>query len=84
MRTNVEIDDKLMSQAMALTGKLTKKAVVEDALRLVVQLKRQEAGLRKLWGIGWEGNLDEMRSTRFPDWDKDWDSEPQLRHSSVA
>ena len=84
MRTNVEIDDELLRKAMKASGKPTKKAVVEEALRLVVQLKRQETGLRKLWGIGWEGNLDEMRSTRLPDWDEDWDSEPQLRHSSVA
>lgn len=84
MRTNVEIDDKLMRQAMKASGKSTKKAAVEAALRLAVQLKRQEAAIRKLWGIGWEGNLDEMRATRFPDWDKDWNSEPQLRHSSVA
>jgi Arc/MetJ family transcription regulator len=84
MRTNVEIDDKLMCRAMALSGKPTKRAVVEEALRLAVQLKRQGEALRKLWGIGWEGNLDEMRATRFPDWDKDWDSEPDLHHRSVA
>ena len=73
-----------MRQAMALTGQPTKKAVVEEALRLTVQLKRQSEALRKLWGIGWEGNLDEMRATRFPDWDKDWSSEPELHHRSVA
>jgi Arc/MetJ family transcription regulator len=84
MRTNIEIDEKLMRQAMVLTGQPTKKAVVEEALRLTVQLKRQAEALRKLWGIGWEGNLDEMRATRFPDGDKDWNSEPQLHHRSVA
>ena len=84
MRTNIEIDDKLMGRAMALSGKSTKKSVVEEALRLAVQLKRQAEILRQLWGIGWEGNLDEMRATRFPDWDKDWNSEQQLQHKSVA
>ncbi len=69
MRTNIEIDDQLMSQAMALTGKGAKKAVVEEAMRLTVQLDRQSQILRRLWGIGWEGNLDEMRASRFPDWD---------------
>jgi len=73
-----------MRQAMALTGLPTKKAVVEEALRLAVRLKRQAEALHKLWGIGWEGNLDEMRATRFPDWDKDWNSEPELHHRSVA
>jgi Arc/MetJ family transcription regulator len=84
MRTNIEIDDRLMSEAMVLTGKVAKKAVVEEALRLTVQLKRQSEALRNLWGIGWEGNLDEMRATRFPDWDKDWDSEQKLNNRSVA
>jgi Arc/MetJ family transcription regulator len=84
MRTNIEIDDKLMGRAMALSGKSTKKSVVEEALRLTVQLKRQAEVLRKLWGIGWEGNLDDMRATRFPDWDKDWNSQPQLHRRSVA
>lgn len=84
MRTNIEIDDRLMSEAMVLTGKGAKKAVVEEALRLAVQLKRQAEALHNLWGIGWEGNLDEMRATRFPDWDKDWNSESQLNHRSVA
>ena len=84
MRTNIEVDERLMRQAMALTGQPTKKAVVEEALRLAVQLNRQAEALRKLWGIGWEGNLDEMRATRFPDWDKDWNSEPELHHRSVA
>jgi Arc/MetJ family transcription regulator len=71
MRTNIEIDDKLMSRALALSGKSTKKAVVEEALRLAVQLKRQ-VGIRELWGkVKWEGNLDEMRQGRFMNWQED-------------
>ncbi len=84
MRTNVEIDDELMRRAMKASGKATKKAVVEEALRLVVQLDRQARAIRELWGIGWEGNLDEMRASRFPDWDKAWASEPPLSKKSVA
>jgi len=88
MRTNIEIDDKLMSQAMALTGKGAKKAVVEEALRLTVQVDRQARAIRQLWGIGWEGNLDEMRASRFPDWDShaagDAHSEAPVRQRSVA
>ena len=41
MRTNIDIDDKLMKQAMKATGATTKKAAVEAALRQVVQLKKQ-------------------------------------------
>jgi Arc/MetJ family transcription regulator len=70
MRTNVEIDDELMRQAMKASKTTTKKAAVEEALRLVVQLKRQE-GISRLFGkVQWEGNLDEMRASRFPDWDE--------------
>ena len=55
MRTNIEIDDKLMKQAMKATGATTKKAAVDAALRKVVKLKKQE-GVRKLFGkIQWEG-----------------------------
>jgi len=61
MRTNIEIDDKLLKDAMRSTGETTKRAVVEAGLRKLVQLKRQE-GIRKLRGtLQWEGNLDETR-----------------------
>jgi Arc/MetJ family transcription regulator len=71
MRTNIEIDDELMRQAAAASGKLTKKAVVEEALRLVVQLKRQEA-IRELFGkVEWVGDLDAMREGRFVNWDEE-------------
>jgi Arc/MetJ family transcription regulator len=69
MRTNIEIDDKLMRAAMKATGATTKKAAVEAAMRLTIQLHRQGEAIRKLRGLGWEGNLDEMREGRFPDWD---------------
>jgi Arc/MetJ family transcription regulator len=59
MRTNIEIDDKLMRQAMKATGAKTKKAAVEAALRLSVQLKKQE-GIRKLRGkVVWRGHDDD-------------------------
>ncbi len=70
MRTNIEIDDALLTSAMALSPKTTKKAVVEEALILVVKLYRQGQALSRLRGIGWEGDLHAMRLSRFPDWDK--------------
>lgn len=70
MRTNIEIDDELLRQAMAASGQTTKKAAVEEALRLVIQLKKQERILRLFGKVRWEGNLDEMRESRFPDWDQ--------------
>jgi Arc/MetJ family transcription regulator len=70
MRTNIDIDDKLMRAAMKATGATTKKATVEAAMRLSIQLHKQGEAIRKLRGLGWEGNLDEMRESRLQNWDK--------------
>lgn len=84
MRTNVEIDDELMRKAMIASGRATKKGVVEDALRLVVQLKRQE-GIKKLFGtLRWEGDLNEMRQSRFSEWDEGHGKESDVPDSSAA
>ena len=67
MRTNIEIDDDLLKEAMRSSGEKTKKAVVEAGLRKLVQLQRQTS-IRKLRGtLKWEGNLEEMRLSRFVD-----------------
>jgi Arc/MetJ family transcription regulator len=66
MRTNIEIDDKLLSQAMAATGLSTKRATVEEGLRLLVRVRKQAKALTELKGLGWEGDLDEMRQGRPP------------------
>jgi Arc/MetJ family transcription regulator len=64
MRTNIEIDDELLSQAMAAAGLPTKRATVEEGLRLLVRVRKQTKALKELKGLGWEGNLDEMRQRR--------------------
>jgi len=61
MRTNIDIDDALLAEAMAATGQSTKRATVEAALRTVVRLQRQRTALRNLEGIGWDGDLDRLR-----------------------
>jgi Arc/MetJ family transcription regulator len=67
MRTNIDIDDKLMKQAMKATQSTTKKGAVEACLREVVQLRRQ-GHVRKIFGIGgWEGDLSAMREGRLPE-----------------
>jgi Arc/MetJ family transcription regulator len=82
MRTNVEIDDELMRQAMTASAKTGKKAIVEEALRLVVQLKRQ-GGIRDLFGkVEWVGDLDSMREGRFVNWDDE--REPVKLEESAA
>ena len=69
MRTNIEIDDKLMRQAMKATQTTTKKGTVEACLREVVQLRKQ-GRIRKIFGIGgWEGSLAAMREGHLPEWE---------------
>lgn len=61
MRTNIVIDDKLMTDALKATGLGTKKEVVEQGLKLLIQRSQQQE-IRKLRGqIKWEGDLDELR-----------------------
>ena len=66
MRTNIDIDDELLSQAMAAVGLSTKRATVEEGLRLLVRIRKQANALAALKGLGWEGDLDEMRQGRAP------------------
>ena len=67
MRTNIEIDDKLLAEAMKASGLATKRATVEEGLRLLVRLRNRAKAFEELRGLGWEGNLDEMREGRFFD-----------------
>ncbi len=67
MRTNIVLDDDLIQRARKLTGIKTKREVVQEALRVLIQL-REQADVRKLRGkLHWEGNLDEQRKTRLPE-----------------
>lgn len=62
MRTNIVIDDNLMSDALQLTGLKTKKEAVEMGLKTLIRLKKQEE-IKKFKGkLKWEGNLDSMRT----------------------
>ena len=64
MRTNIELDDELVRQAMKHSGAPTKRAVVEAGLRLLVKTHSQTA-VRKLRGkVQWEGNLAQSRLSR--------------------
>jgi Arc/MetJ family transcription regulator len=64
MRTNIEIDDKLMSDALRLTGLKTKKEAVELGLRTLLRLRQQEE-LRRFRGkLQWEGDLNAMRTDK--------------------
>lgn len=61
MRTNIVINDELMNEALKLTEYTTKKAVVEEGLKVLVRLKKQEK-IKSLRGkLKWEGDLESMR-----------------------
>lgn len=61
MRTNIEIDDALMAEAMEATGATSKKATVEAALRALVENHRRRSAIEAMRGTGWIGDLDAMR-----------------------
>lgn len=64
MRTNIDIDDRLMRQALRHSNTPTKKATVEAALRLFIETHAQTS-IRRLRGkVHWEGDLDESRRGR--------------------
>ncbi len=64
MRTNIVIDDDLMSDALKLTGAKTKREVVQMGLETLIKLKRQEDIRRFRGKLHWEGDLEQMRKDR--------------------
>jgi Arc/MetJ family transcription regulator len=70
MRTNIELDDDLIAEAMELGGLPTKKATVDQALRDFVRIKKQLRAIDNLEGIGWDGDLEASRenSARHGSW----------------
>lgn len=61
MRTTISVDEKLLKEAHEASGFKTKKATVEEGLRLLVQIRAQEE-IRKWRGkLKWEGSLEDMR-----------------------
>lgn len=64
MRTNIEIDDKLMADTLRATGLKTKREAVELGLRTVLLLRQQEK-IRQLRGkVAWQGDLNAMRADK--------------------
>ncbi len=63
MRTNIEINDKLMKDVLKATGAKTKKEAVELGLKMLIRLKKQENIKNFRGALKWTGDLDDMRST---------------------
>jgi Arc/MetJ family transcription regulator len=64
MRTNIEIDDALMAEAQKASGQATKKQTVEQALRLMIRLRRQQEVGAAFGKYRWRGNLSRSREGR--------------------
>lgn len=64
MRTNIEIDDALMAEAQKLSGEATKKQTVEQALRLMIRLRRQREVDIAFGKYRWRGKLSRSRRGR--------------------
>ena len=67
MRTNIVLDDELIERARQLTGIKTKREVIHEALRALIQIREQEQ-IRALRGkLHWEGDLSSLREGRLND-----------------
>lgn len=64
-RTNIFLDDSLVSTGLKMTGLRTKRDLVDLALRELVRKESQKTMLSLEGAIRWEGNLDEVRQSRF-------------------
>ena len=53
-RTNINIDDDLVAKTMEITGKRTKKAAIEEAMRRTVRNEELRQAIERLRGIGWD------------------------------
>lgn len=64
MRTNVEIDDELMKEALEESQAGTKKEAVDMALRELIASCRRRRALRLEGNVEWQGDFEEMRELR--------------------
>lgn len=64
MRTNIVIDDSLMTEALKVSNLKTKRETVEEALKLLIEMKNQEKIRQFRGNLRWEGDLNKMRTDR--------------------
>ena len=62
MKASVEIDDALIADALQTTGLTATDQVIELALKMLIQLKRQEKIKAFRGKLLWEGDLNQMRT----------------------
>ena len=64
-RTNIVLDDELVSHCMEITGIKTKKSLIDFALKELVRKNKQKQILKLEGLVNWEGDLNKMREGRF-------------------
>mgnify|MGYP001138920727 CR=1 FL=1 len=64
-RTNINLDDSLVTKGLKVTGLRTKRELVDLALRELLRREDQKSILSLEGKFRWEGNLDEIRRGRF-------------------
>jgi Arc/MetJ family transcription regulator len=64
-RTNIEIDDDLVGEAMRRYGLQSKRAAVDLALRRLVGESMTREDALEMEGAGWDGDVDELRRDRW-------------------
>ncbi len=68
-RTNIDLDDTLVERAMRLHNLQTKREAVHLALERLIGGRSMSVDEQlEMEGAAWDGDLDEMRSDRFPGW----------------
>jgi Arc/MetJ family transcription regulator len=68
MRTNIDIDDELMREAMRATGTTTKKAAVEAGLRKLIALKLHEKDVAEYFRLQQIARQEAEREGRLDEW----------------
>lgn len=66
MRTNIDLDDSLVSEGFAITGLKTKKDLVDFALHELIRQNGRKKMLSMRGKFQWQGDLKKSRETRFP------------------
>jgi len=68
VRTNIDIDDKLMKQAMKATGATTKRAAVEASLRQFLEVRANEKAHKRAIRLQQESRQTAIREGRLDEW----------------
>lgn len=67
-RTNIDLDDELVAEAMRRYHLSTKREAVDLALRRLVGPRLTKQDIDAVRGIGWEGDLDNLRRDEIAGW----------------